>query len=68
MPIIRVDGPKVTDLDKKRQFVNDLTDDAALFYGLPKQAIVVLLQENTPDNVGVGGALIIDLHEPEQSG
>jgi len=67
MPIIRVDGPKVADLDKKRQFVNDVTDVATTLYGLPKQAIVVLLQENTPDNVGVGGELLIDRHKPEQS-
>ena len=60
MPIIRVDGPKVTDLNKKRKFVETVTDAAASLYALPKQAIVVLLQENSPDNVGVGGQLIID--------
>ena len=60
MPIIRVDGPKVADVDKKRRFVKDVTDAAAVLYGLPTQTIVVLLQEYAPDNVGVGGRLIID--------
>jgi len=40
MPIIRVDGPKVTDLDKKREFVRTVTDAASSLYALPKQAIV----------------------------
>lgn len=60
MPIIRVDGPKVTDLNKKREFVQNVTAAAAALYGLPAQAIIVLLQENSPDNVGVGGQLLAD--------
>ena len=64
MPIIRVDGPKVTDLDKKREFVRTVTDAASSLYDLPKQTIVVLLQENSPDNVGVAGQLIIDRPPP----
>jgi len=62
MPIIRVDGPKVTDLDKKRGFVQTVTQAASALYGLPEQAIIVLLQETSPDNVGVGGQLLIDRH------
>jgi 4-oxalocrotonate tautomerase len=61
MPIIRVDGPKVADVDKKRLFVKEVTKAATTLYGLPAQTMVVLLQENSPDNVGVGGQLIIDL-------
>lgn len=62
MPIIRVDGPQVKELEKKREFVKCVTEAATTLYGLPQQTIVVLLQENTPDNVGVGGKLIIDRH------
>ena len=29
-------------------------------YGLPKETIVVLIKENSPENVGVAGKLIID--------
>ncbi len=64
MPVIQVDGPKVTDIDKKRDFVRTITDAASTLYDLPKQAIVVLLQETAPDNVGVGGQLIIDRPPP----
>jgi 4-oxalocrotonate tautomerase len=60
MPVIRVDGPKVTDLNKKREFVQSVTDAASALYGLPAQAIIILLQENAPDNVGVGGQLLVD--------
>ena len=63
MPVIRVDGPKVADLDKKRQFVKNVTNAASTLYGLPAQIMIVLFQENTPDNVGVGGQLLIDRHK-----
>lgn len=65
MPIIRVDGPKVTDIDKKRQFVKTVTTAASTLYGLPEHIIVVLLQENSPDNVASGGKLICDLHKAD---
>lgn len=63
MPIIRVDGPKVTDIDKKRRFVKEVTTAASTLFGLPENIIVVLLHENSPDNVASGGQLICDLHE-----
>ncbi len=63
MPVIRVDGPKVTDIDKKRRFVKEVTTAASTLFGLPENIIVVLLQENSPDNVASGGQLICDLHE-----
>jgi 4-oxalocrotonate tautomerase len=60
MPIVTVHGPRVEDTDKKRKFVGTVTEATADLFGLPQQAIVVLLRESTPDNVGVGGELIID--------
>jgi len=66
MPTIRIDGPKVTDLDKKRQFVKEVSDAAARLYGLPAQIMVVLLRENSPDNVGVGGELLLDRHNKNE--
>jgi 4-oxalocrotonate tautomerase len=62
VPIIRVDRPPVTEVAKKRAFVKCVTEAAAAFYGLPEHVIIVLLQENTPENVGVGGELLVDLH------
>lgn len=55
MPVIRINGPKVLDMDRKRQFVKDVTNAASVLYGLPAQKMIVLFRENTPDNVGLGG-------------
>ena len=37
-----------------------MTDAAVKAYGLPKQTIVILIKENDPDNVGIGGELLAD--------
>lgn len=60
MPTITVQGPAIKDLDVKRTFVKELTDSAAKAYGLPRDIMVVLIKENPPENVGIGGELIID--------
>ena len=60
MPNITIEGPKISDIEKKRGLVKELTDAAVKAYGLPAQVIVVLIKENTPDNVSVGGQLISD--------
>jgi len=60
MPIITVEGPKIEDMDRKRQLVNALTEAAVGVYGMDKEHIIVLIRENVPQNVGVGGQLIVD--------
>jgi len=60
MPVIAIDGPKIADLDVKRRLVRELTESAVKAYGLPEEAITVLLREGTPENVSVGGTLICD--------
>ncbi|MBN2057122.1 tautomerase family protein [bacterium] len=62
MPVITVEGGHIADLAKKRKFVEKLTDAAMDAYGLPREVFVVLLKANSPDNVGVGGELLIDRH------
>jgi 4-oxalocrotonate tautomerase len=57
MPNITVDGPKL-DLEKKRKLVKEIYDAAYEVYGI--EHIVVLIRENPPENVGVGGQLIAD--------
>ena len=64
MPNITVDGPPAKDLDKKREFVKELTNAATKFYGIPPQAIVVVINENRPENVGIGGELMVDRQKP----
>ena len=60
MPIIQVDGPRISDLDKKRALVAELTAAAARAYELPEDTMIVLLKENPPENVGLGGGLLAD--------
>jgi 4-oxalocrotonate tautomerase len=60
MPNIEIEGPVLNDIDKKRVLVEELTDAATKAYGLPRETIVVLIKENSAENVGVGGKLIID--------
>jgi len=60
MPVINVEGPKVDDLSKKRDFVEKVTEAASKFYSLPKESIIILMKENKQDNVSVGGELLTD--------
>lgn len=60
MPNITIEGPKIKDIEVKRTLVKELTDAAAKAYGLPAKIMVVLIKENSPENVSVGGQLIFD--------
>jgi len=60
MPNIIIEGPPIKELDKKRRLAKEVTEAAANAYGLPKEIIVVLIKENSPENVSVGGQLILD--------
>ena len=60
MPVINVDGPRISDIDKKRSFVKEITDAAVKVYGMPHETVIILINENLPENVGVGGQLISD--------
>jgi 4-oxalocrotonate tautomerase len=60
MPTIVVEGPPIPEMDKKRELVRGMTDVAAKVYGLPAQAMIVMIRENQPDNVGIGGELLAD--------
>ncbi|HUU27938.1 MAG TPA: 4-oxalocrotonate tautomerase DmpI [archaeon] len=60
MPVIRIDGPKIKELDRKRKFVRELTKAAAEAFDLDQEKIIILIRENLPENVSVGGQLKID--------
>ena len=60
MPTATVEGPKIKDLDKKRSLTKEITDALEKAYGLPREIYVVVLKENTPENVSVGGEMICD--------
>lgn len=60
MPNVTIEGPKIENIETKRELVKTLTDAAVKAYGLPAQAIVVVIRDNPPENVGVGGQLLYD--------
>ena len=60
MPIINVEGPRISDIEKKRRFAQDLSEVAARYYDMPVEKIILLIKENEPENVAVGGELIAD--------
>ena len=60
MPSIVFGGPRIEDISKKRELIKTVTDAAVKAYGLPKQAMIVVIHENSPENVGIGGELLAD--------
>ena len=60
MPIATIEGPKIGDVKKKMELVKEITDALEKAYKIPREAYVVLIKENSPENVGVGGKLILD--------
>lgn len=60
MPTIIVEGPPLADLDKKRRLVAEMSASASAAFGIPAEAMVVIIRENPPQNVGVGGRLLVD--------
>ena len=58
MPMITVEGPKIQDIALKRQMVKKVYDAAYEVY--KAEHIVVVIQENPPENVAVNGQLIAD--------
>ncbi len=62
MPVITVEGPPIADLDKKRKLAQDFTEAASEAFGLPKETIVVILHETSPECVASGGELVCDRH------
>jgi len=60
MPIITLEGPKIIDLERRRSLIRELTDAAVKAYGLPQEKIIVILHENSREQVGVAGELLAD--------
>jgi len=60
MPNAYIDGPKIESVEAKRALVKEVTDAMEKAYKFPRQAYVVTITENPPENVGVGGELISD--------
>ncbi len=65
MPNVVIDGPKIEDIEVKRTLVKEITDSVEKAYKLPRQVYVVVIKENSTENVGVGGKLVVDMHKKE---
>ena len=59
MPTATIEGPSM-DLDRKRSLAVEVTDALEKAYGLPREVYVVVIKENPPENVSVGGEMICD--------
>ncbi len=59
MPTVTVEGASM-DLDRKRALSAEITDALEKAYGLPREVYVVVIKENSPENVSVGGEMICD--------
>ena len=60
MPTTTIEGPSGDDLEKKRELTKAVTDAMEKYYGLPRDVYVVVIKENPPHNVSVGGELVVD--------
>ncbi len=60
MPTATLEGPPIEDVEVKRILVKEITDALEKAYKLPRDVYTVLIKANFPENVGVGGNLIID--------
>lgn len=59
MPTITYDGPALP-IENKRTAAKEITDVICKATNLDPSHIVVVFKENAPENVAVGGKLIID--------
>ena len=61
MPNITIDGPKIESIETKRVLVKEITDSIENAYKIPRDHIVVVINEQLPENVGIAGKLISDM-------
>ena len=65
MPTITMDGPKMTK-EQKTELVAEFTKTASRITGIPQQGFVVYINEVDPENVGVGGVLLVERRKREE--
>ncbi len=60
MPVIQIAGNNGISLENKREMVKKVSEVVAEAYGLPIDAITVLVQGYNFDDIGVAGELLSD--------
>ncbi len=64
MPTISFNGPKMT-REQKAELVAEFTRTASKVTNIPEPAFVVYINEVDPENVGVGGELLLEKKKRE---
>ena len=57
MPVITIDGPKLTK-EQKEELVKTFAESASKIMGIPVQAMVTIIREVESENVGTGNVLL----------
>jgi 4-oxalocrotonate tautomerase len=57
MPVITIDGPKLTK-QQKEELVKTIAESASKIMGLPVEAMVTIIREVEAENVGTGNVLL----------
>ena len=60
MPNIVIEGPKLENIEDKRNFVKEITDITEKYFKIPREHIVITLKAFPPEDVSLGGILISD--------
>ncbi|MBQ2654172.1 MAG: tautomerase family protein [Methanobrevibacter sp.] len=60
MPVITIAGNNGITVEKKREMVKKVSEIVSEAYGLPIEAITVLVQGYGPEDIGVAGELLSD--------
>ena len=60
MPVVTIAGNDGINKNKKEKMVKELTKIVADAYELPESAITILIQNYSPENIGVSGKLLSD--------
>ncbi|MDD4838577.1 MAG: 4-oxalocrotonate tautomerase DmpI [Synergistaceae bacterium] len=57
MPVIKVECAAMN-VETKEKLIKSLTQTASSIMGIPEAACIVLLNERSKDNIGVGGEML----------
>lgn len=60
MPVITIAGNDTISVEDKREMVKKVSEIVSDSYGLPIEAITVLVQAYPKENIGVAGELLSD--------
>jgi len=61
MPVVTVDGPVNATKEQKKEIIEKVSKIVADIYGMPVEAITVIIRGTHPDDVGVGGKQLSEM-------